>query len=133
MEHIKKSIIAFLENPTLNVLAIKGDWGVGKTHFWKTEIVEKIFTEEKEKILLKEVYYTYASFFNIENITELKTKIYYESKAINKESSKIKNYNHIDLINQSITISQQLQKIKIENYLICLDDIERKSKKPAYI
>ncbi|MBH1970969.1 hypothetical protein FK216_07075 [Moraxellaceae bacterium AER2_44_116] len=129
MDHIKKSIIAFLKNPTLKVIAIKGDWGVGKTHFWQNKIITKIFSDVEEKILLEKEYYSYVSLFNIENITDLKTKIYYESKSINNDNSKIKSYNHIELINQSTTISQQLQKIKIDNYLICLDDIERKSKK----
>ena len=123
MEHIKQSIFAFLKNPNLKVLAITGDWGVGKTHFWKNEILNNIPIEDKKE------YYSYVSLFNIETINDLKIKLYYESEPMVKKDSNIAELSYIDTINKSIEAIQKLQKVKIDNYLICFDDIERKSDK----
>lgn len=121
MEHIRQSIFAFLNNKNLKVLAITGDWGVGKTYFWKNEIFNNIPIEDKKD------YYSYVSLFNIETINDLKIKLYYESKPMLKEDSNIPQLSYIDTINKSIEAIQKLQRVKIDNYLICFDDIERKS------
>lgn len=123
MEHIRQSIFAFLKNKNLKVLAITGDWGVGKTHFWKNEILNNIPIEDKKD------YYSYVSLFNIETINDLKIKLYYESKPMLKEDSNIPQLSYTDTVYKSIEAIQKLQKIKIDNYLICFDDIERKSEK----
>lgn len=119
MEHIKQCIIDFLENDNLKVLAITGDWGVGKTYLWQKGVYEK-FTIQQD-------FYSYVSLFNVETISELKTKLYYKLTPTKKENSRKYVPNHIELTNQTKNIIQQLQKIEINNYLICFDDIERKS------
>ena len=123
MEHIRQSIFAFLKNKNLKVLAITGDWGVGKTYFWKNDIFKNIPEEDKKE------YYSYVSLFNIETINDLKIKLYYESEPMVKKDSNIAKLSYIDTINKSIEVIQKLQKVKIDNYLICFDDIERKSDK----
>lgn len=122
MEHIRQSIFAFLKNKNLKVLAITGDWGVGKTYFWKNDILNNIPIEDKKD------YYSYVSLFNIETINDLKIKLYYESKPMLKEDSNIPQLSYTDTVYKSIEAIQKLQKVKIDNYLICFDDIERKSK-----
>lgn len=119
MEHIKQCIIDFLENDNLKVLAITGDWGVGKTYLWQKGVYEK-FTIQQD-------FYSYVSLFNVETISELKTKLYYKSTPTKKENNRKYVQNNIELTNQTKNIIQQLQKIEINNYLICFDDIERKS------
>jgi len=56
MDHIKESIIGFLQNKNLKVLAIRGDWGVGKTYFWREKIIKKIAIGQE--------FYSYVSLFN---------------------------------------------------------------------
>ncbi|MCB1659153.1 MAG: hypothetical protein KDI39_13090, partial [Pseudomonadales bacterium] len=103
MEHIRQSIFAFLKNKNLKVLAITGDWGVGKTHFWKNEILNNIPIEDKKD------YYSYVSLFNIETINDLKIKLYYESKPMLKEDSNIPQLSYTDTVYKSIEAIQKLQ------------------------
>lgn len=121
MEQIKQSIFDFLADPNLKVLAITGDWGIGKTHFWKNIILKNMPSENHKE------YYSYVSLFNIETINDLKTKLYYESYPCNKKLNTQPELSYIDSIHKSMETLQKLQKIKIDNHLICFDDIERKS------
>ena len=59
----------FIVNSNPGVIAIKGKWGIGKTHTW-TQILER----EKSNLALKK--YCYVSLFGISSINELSLAIF---------------------------------------------------------
>ncbi len=98
---------------------IKGDWGSGKTHFWKNEIFH--YASEKKMFPL------YLSFFGITTIGDILNKII--SEIVGRKNTKIKNVIPIlsSLIKQKINFDLSVipNFINFKNYVICVDDIER--------
>ena len=68
MTHIDSALLDFLASPHLRVAILKGEWGVGKTHFWKS------FLERNRKVL-KFRAYAYVSLFGARDISDLKQQI----------------------------------------------------------
>ncbi|TAE57319.1 MAG: hypothetical protein EAZ87_16510 [Nostocales cyanobacterium] len=164
-EEAKSILHKFLDNKNYRVLAVKGKWGVGKTHLVQT------FLEEHYKN-----YYLYASVFGISSIEQLKARLianYKNNLQSDNKSSQIKTELVVNSANKSIAntfewfkrILPRLEKVpKIdlslsekfsipiagslisiagdlaleilfnlnvrENSIICIDDLERKSKLP---
>lgn len=147
-QEAEKVLRAFLhEKSEVKVLAIKGDWGIGKTHLVREFLANNIKR------------YYYGSVFGISSIDELKIKLLSNLQAINKEEnnflSKVSLGRIINSIKESSkAIEKLIEKIPVigeigstmsssgvsligsivinklfENQLICIDDIERKSKK----
>ena len=56
-------------------MAIKGEWGIGKTYFW-----DNYFNNNKSNLGL--VAYSYVSLFGIGSIDELKTKLFHNGKPL---------------------------------------------------
>ncbi|MGE0645780.1 MAG: P-loop NTPase fold protein [Nitrospira sp.] len=78
VEKTKKVIRNFLLNGSPEVLSIKGDWGVGKTYFWK----EAIKQAKGEPNFCRENY-CYVSLFGITSVDQLKATIFetYERRS----------------------------------------------------
>ncbi len=95
-EQIEKIIRKFLDNDHKNyrVLALKGEWGVGKTH-----LVQNILPSYQ-----KESHY-YASVFGISSIEQLKVRIltnYKNDININIQDSQIRNERLMNYIRKPI-------------------------------
>ena len=149
-EQLDKSLNAFFEHPAMKVAAIKGQWGIGKTYFWNKYIAEYI-----ESADCKYQAYSYVSLFNNKDINEIKQQVLYSVKPIKIEIEKsilhkcrhqITNFMKPKL-NKIKSVANQAAKIpyigkyvhlilglgyllqkKVNNYIICIDDIERKHK-----
>ncbi len=158
IEKIEKTLNSFLENETTNVLFIRGEWGIGKTHFWESYIRDKI---EHEKV--KNLAYSYVSLFGVSNIIQLRDKIQSSAKIIDNEGSSIKKIeefageqnqifkllygnrarqleSRISIIPKILSSARwgtlqlgfvsefyrQYRESLIFDYLICIDDFERK-------
>ena len=67
MELVPRQILEHLLHPKQppGALLLKGKWGVGKTHLWKTQIAPK----------LKNQKYAHVSLFGIKTAMDLKNKI----------------------------------------------------------
>ncbi|MCC4821327.1 hypothetical protein LMH81_32920, partial [Vibrio lentus] len=65
VELVKEQVQRFLSSDTPEVLAIKGDWGVGKTYSW-----QKYVCEFKNHCAVNR--YSYVSLFGINSIEEIK-------------------------------------------------------------
>jgi hypothetical protein len=121
----------FLNDPTPEVLSIKGAWGSGKTFTWN-----KVLKENKNANGLQK--YSYVSLFGISSINELALSIYTKTKELRKIDHKdnlsntlkkwipsLKNLANFSIVNN---VSIALEKIAfhlIKDTIICLDDLER--------
>lgn len=137
---VKDQIRKFISDEDASVMAIKGDWGVGKTHCWNELLVE---AKDKNEIGLKS--YSYVSLFGINSLETLKyetsfhtidTKYIGEevplSKILRNPIKTIKAHrrkaaqltgladNQINIPFESIAFST------IDRTLVCLDDLERR-------
>lgn len=137
-EEAQEILTSFLKDKDLRVLAIKGKWGIGKTHLVQTA--------------LKSTQAYYASVFGVSSLEQLKAKILVGNDAesgnsnpsgrlipnflnwINKKSdqvSKIPKLVDYPLSGAVISVAGDLLLnslfSQIRNAIICIDDIERKS------
>lgn len=136
MKHVDEVLANFLEDEEAGILAIKGEWGVGKTYFWR-KFIEKHLEDVNRKA------YSYCSLFGIHSIADLREMILNKHQPIgggNAESFLSK----YSSLTQSVlgTASKAATGLKtdalvgiiggmakehyLKDFLICLDDIERK-------
>ncbi len=140
---VKKQVQSFLKSDIPDVMAIKGDWGVGKTFSWK-----QYLKEYKSDISLNR--YSYVSLFGINSIDDLKFSIFENviKKELIGEEASLETFkeNTIALFEKfsrksSIFLSknpftkgfapalESISFLSLNNVLICLDDLERKGNK----
>ncbi|WP_172378700.1 hypothetical protein [Vibrio sp. Vb339] len=137
VELVKEQIRRFLSTDTPEVLAIKGDWGVGKTYSW-----EQYIEEFKGECTLKS--YSYVSLFGINSIAELKQTTFLntiDTKRIG-EAPNIKGYSKkvADLVKDTKipyvskyvggigSLINSVSQLAMNKTIICFDDLERHSK-----
>ncbi|MDB9445634.1 P-loop NTPase fold protein [Anabaena sp. CS-542/02] len=152
-EDAESILTRFLDNKDYKVLAVKGEWGVGKTY-----LVQNFLLKHQRK------YYCYGSVFGISSIEQLKARIlasyksqiksnnHWTEKYINclfewfsRISVKLEKTPKLDLAlpgKLSIPIAGPLMavagdlalnilfNINVKNSIICIDDLERKSNLP---
>lgn len=144
VEVLKDQIFQFLSSKQPEVMAIKGEWGVGKTFSWKKFL--------KEACAVNKVYlerYSYVSLFGINSLEAFKYTIFenvIKKEIIGTEASlETFKSNTTSLIEsfgrQSINIFKGAPIVKsfspaietisflsLNKTLICIDDLERKGK-----
>lgn len=107
------------------VVALNGEWGVGKTHFWNKFIEENFTSEEDRKNI------AYVSLFGKDKLSDIETDIIMQVSR----TAKIKGYldNSIGSIGYSgfkvSNVLSLIPKVDFKNIVICFDDFERKSSK----
>lgn len=133
---VKQQIQKFLTTNKPEVLAIKGDWGVGKTHYWDMYI-----EQFKDECALKS--YSYVSLFGINSIDALKQSTFLNaidtnSIGQNKNAKaqaklwadKLKSVkipmisNYISGVGEAFS---SLSQLALKDTIICFDDLERHS------
>jgi len=144
VEVIKDQIFHFLSSDEPEVMAIKGEWGVGKTFSWKKFLKE---ASSDNKIKLER--YSYVSLFGINSLEAFKYTIFenvVKREIIGTEASieTFKN-NTTSLIEsfgrQSFNLFkgapivrsfspaiETISFLSLNSTLICIDDLERKGK-----
>ncbi len=132
-ELVKNQIQRFLSTDTPEVLAIKGDWGVGKTYSWN-----KYIKEFKDQCALES--YSYVSLFGINSVDELKRTTFLNAVDITKieESHNIKSIlknitekgknTKLPLFGDIGHIYDSVCQLSMSETIICFDDLERHSK-----
>ena len=125
LREIESEIISFLNADKSTVLSISGDWGIGKTFFWK-----KIFDSAKKP----EILYSYVSLFGISSLLELKSAIVLniiENESwVSKLSAPLKriasvfpdNISQVDVLKP---FGRAVVDSCISDISICFDDLER--------
>ena len=144
VEIIKDQIFQFLSSEQPEVMAIKGEWGVGKTFSWKKFLKEACI---ENKLHLER--YSYVSLFGINSLDAFKYTIF--ENVINKDiigtEANLETFksNITRLIDSFTRQSFQLFKgtsiikslspaietiafLSLQKTLICIDDLERKGK-----
>jgi KAP family P-loop domain len=140
---IEDQIKKFLADDTPGVLAICGKWGVGKTYFWNKTIRELSASEETFKLPK----YGYVSLFGIVSLAGLKSEIFTAItdremigkgldvqslqentlSAVKSAVRKLPKLAELVLPNSS-SVAESVCFASIQNAVICIDDLERKSK-----
>ncbi|EKF9582630.1 hypothetical protein O1C47_000308 [Vibrio cholerae] len=132
MENFEKNVVSFLKHNEKKVLVIKGKWGVGKTFKWN-EIVNKHFGSFDFSN------YSYVSLFGLNGLKELQSSVFYNAHSINyndKVSTTKSNLKKVGFIAKRIpqvskyeSAMSAIENSLVKDYLICIDDLERKSEK----
>jgi hypothetical protein len=129
---VRQQIKKFLSTPKPEVLAIKGNWGVGKTYYW-----DKYVKEFKDECTLKS--YSYVSLFGINSIDSLKQTTFLntiDTKSIGqnknaKAQAKYWTEKLSSLPNKYISgfggVLSSLSQLTLKDTIICFDDLERHS------
>ncbi len=107
------------------VVALNGEWGIGKTYFWDLFVQKNL----SEKLKNKEV--VYVSLFGKETLKDIQTDIILQISKFGKLHEKITSVVGSSKIS-GIDISSVLSlatKTDFEDIVICFDDFERKSDK----
>ncbi|WP_372364809.1 hypothetical protein [Candidatus Uabimicrobium sp. HlEnr_7] len=126
---INEYLISFLEKEDRKVMILKGPWGIGKTYEWQNFI-------SKNKDKLKQKSYSYVSLFGVNSIDKLNKLILSGSEILNEDNvrgffSKMLKLPITELITKHSAledIAGVVEGMLLKNYLICFDDIERRSK-----
>ncbi|MEK7952772.1 hypothetical protein [Luteolibacter soli] len=127
---LERSLENFLSNDSLRVAVIKGEWGVGKTFFWRSFLSNRLSG-------LKFTAYAYASLFGATSIEALTSQISSNFKIVDEQSPKkhleklgpILKYAgyfqtpHVNLVGIA---NKVVESHLINNFLVCIDDLERK-------
>ncbi len=137
--NLEKKLLELINTEGSFAIALTGEWGIGKTYFWKT------FCEKyRENFQVKKV--AYVSLFGIDSLDALKFEIAIKSYSTSQSSD---NLSGIKKVFQNTIESVDLPKIEgsgvalslsksmitstisnmVNETLICIDDIERISDK----
>ena len=138
VENLEKRLIDLIDEESSFAIALTGEWGIGKTYFWK-EFYKKNHTN------LEVNKYSYVSLFGIDSIDALKFEIALSTHETTQKKDYLsglkgifkKSLDAIDLPKLEGTgvtlslgkglISSAITSL-IGDTLICIDDIERLSK-----
>lgn len=142
LEIIREQVLHFLSQSSPSVMAIKGEWGVGKTHGW-----EALLLDAQKKEMLSAKRYSYISLFGISSLEKLKYAIFENSitkdligTEPNLESLKTNTLGMLEVlgrgswskfkkmpfIRSAAPAVEAFSFMSISDALICIDDLERK-------
>lgn len=144
VEVIKDQIFQFLSSEDPEVMAIKGEWGVGKTFSWNKFLKEAGF---EKKIRLER--YSYVSLFGINSLEAFKYSIFenvIKRDIIGTEASldtfksnttgiiesfgrqSINLFKGAPIVKSFSPAIETISFLSLNSTLICIDDLERKGK-----
>ncbi|MBD2799519.1 hypothetical protein ID854_03335 [Xenorhabdus sp. M] len=142
---IKDQIFTFLSSDEPEVMAIKGEWGIGKTFSWK-----KFLTEAKSENKIALEHYSYVSLFGINSLEALKYAIFeniVERGLIGTEANIDTFKNNATSLTKSLgrksinflkdapiakiftPAIESISFLSLNKTIICIDDLERKGNK----
>lgn len=144
IEIIKNQIDKFLETEVPGVLAVKGEWGVGKTFTWNKYLLE---ARDEKRVGLRK--YSYVSLFGLNSLDTFKYSIFenvVDRKLIGTEANietfkrnssdllaslgrkTVKLVKGSSLLKDFAPAIESFSFLSLEKHLICIDDLERRGK-----
>jgi hypothetical protein len=138
---VKAEIARFLQSKEPEVIAISGEWGVGKTYTWNTELAE--VRANKSYALGR---YSYVSLFGISSLDSLKLAVFENLEFLEPPPVSAIDKG-LQLANIASTNVKKLLRLApalpyvgkvfdragpfyfsiVRNQIICIDDLERRS------
>ncbi|EMJ5880119.1 hypothetical protein RVX78_000060 [Enterobacter cloacae] len=139
---IKEQINRFLANDEPAVIAIKGQWGVGKTYSWNS-----FLKDAKKSNIIKFTRYSYVSLFGLASLDALKYAIFENAipkSSIGEEPSLKTFQNNTKAVSEGVgrkalglvknipylknasPVLESLTFLSLKEMVICIDDLERK-------
>jgi hypothetical protein len=142
MDAITETVLEYLKLNTNNALLITGDYGIGKTYFFKTNISPEIAKTSILSDASKNFKPVHISLFGIKSVEDLQTQIYLslfpflKSKTVKLTSGLAKSiargvFNIIklgdidDYIDDVKSTTNDV--LSYEDLVLCFDDLDRKS------
>lgn len=139
VEKIEEKLLNLINQENPFAIALTGEWGIGKTYFWKSFY-------EKNHNKFKTNKYSYISLFGIDSLESFKYQIAINTHDTNKKTdnllpikklfSSIKDkitFPKIEVKGFTLAVTQTMINSIISNFIedtvICIDDFERKSDK----
>lgn len=139
VEQIEEKLLSLINQKDSFAIALKGEWGIGKTHFWKS-----FYKNNHDKFKIGK--YSYVSLFGLDSLESFKYQIAINTHDTNKKTdnflsvkklfSYIKDkilFPKVEIKRFSLAITQTMINSLISNFIedtvICIDDFERKSDK----
>lgn len=141
---IKEQINKFLSNNEPSVIAIKGQWGIGKTYSWNNFLKDA----KKQKIINFDRY-SYVSLFGVNSLDALKYSIFEnvipkESIGVEPSLETFRNNTraisegmgrkalgfakYVPVVKNVAPALESLTFLSLKEIIICIDDLERKGK-----
>ncbi|WAB88328.1 hypothetical protein OSE17_06555 [Pantoea agglomerans] len=139
---IREQVLKFVSQSTPSVIAIKGEWGVGKTYGW-----ESLLQEAKSGNMITGKRYSYVSLFGISSLDKLKYTIFENSiqqdsigHEPNLESLRTNTFGMLEILGRgswsklkdmpfvksAAPAVEAFSFMSVTDSLICIDDLERK-------
>ncbi|TDS68384.1 hypothetical protein C7434_3073 [Pantoea sp. PNA 14-12] len=139
---IREQLLKFISDSSPSVVAIKGEWGVGKTYAWEGYLAEA----RKEKMISCKRY-SYVSLFGVSSMENLKNLIFensidyvsgggepsfetYRANAFNMLEKlgrgSLRKFRDVPFIKSAAPAVETFSFMSINNTLICIDDLERR-------
>ena len=139
VEKIEEKLLSLINQKDSFAIALKGEWGIGKTHFWKS-----FYKNNHDKFKIGK--YSYISLFGIDSLESFKYQIAINTHDTNQEKDDLSpfkktfsyliekiDFPKLESKGFSLSITQSminnLISDSINNTVICIDDFERKSDK----
>ncbi|PCJ83688.1 MAG: hypothetical protein COA54_15035 [Thiotrichaceae bacterium] len=147
IKYISDVLAIVLADHASKVIALSGDWGVGKTFFWneyiKKNAKNNLFSQKK---------YSYVSLFGINNLNDLRQAIFENTVPIEKAGERVTFKGFVESLNLPLSelgggwrswcsfitrapvvkdyaaVAFQALHLTVQNTMICFDDLERKGK-----
>lgn len=107
------------------VIALNGEWGIGKTHFWNLFIENNLSKEQKENKI------AYVSLFGKDKLSDIESDIIMQVSRMAKIKENLdKHIGSIGIYGAKLSsLVSLIPKTDFSNAIICFDDFERKSNK----
>ena len=141
-EITKAEIRRFLSGSNPAVLCISGEWGVGKTFLWRLVLDELRATK---KLSLSR--YSYVSLFGLNSLDDMKASLFENMDWLDQDATdftqrgkagakalaaRVKKLSELagalPYLGQYIARARPLFFSLIQNQIVCIDDLERRSK-----
>lgn len=137
----EKELLDALEYPDNKVVALVGDWGIGKTHLW-----DELRRRESVRLVKVKPNYAYVSLFGMKDAAEIRSAIFAQFVSIDAQDASKGSYfknrlvPYVDSLRVKVAKLEGLWKMGAEGFgslleivkiygvrdtLICLDDFER--------
>ena len=141
-ETAKAEIARFLKGNEPGVLCITGEWGVGKTFLWR-----QVLDHQRKTNGLSITRYSYVSLFGLNSLDDVKSAVFENmewldqdatsftqrgkagAKALAARAKKLSELaGALPWVGQAFTKARSLYFSLIQNQIVCIDDLERRSK-----